>query len=74
MIIQIDGVGKTNKGAHLMLIATLNEIKKQYPDAKVYVNSSSKELYALRDNVALEYSFFYPFFFREYLTNYLYTR
>ena len=67
MIIQIDGVGKTNKGAHLMLIATLNEIKKQYPDAKVYVNSSSKELYALRDNVALEYSFFYPFFFQRVL-------
>ena len=39
MIIQIDGVYNSNKGAQLMMIATLNAIEKYHPDATIKFNS-----------------------------------
>lgn len=39
MNIQIDGVNNSNKGAQLMMIATLNAIEKYCPEAKVRFNS-----------------------------------
>lgn len=38
MIIQVDGAGSINKGAQLMLIAVMQEIKRKNPDAKLIVN------------------------------------
>ncbi|MDC2010551.1 polysaccharide pyruvyl transferase family protein [Bacteroides thetaiotaomicron] len=39
MNIQIDGVNNSNKGAQLMMIATLNAIEKYCPEAKIRFNS-----------------------------------
>lgn len=39
MVIQIDGAGTTNKGAALMLLATLHQISNKYPKALVVYNS-----------------------------------
>lgn len=38
MIIQVDGAGSVNKGAQLMLIAVMQEIKSRMPDALLVVN------------------------------------
>lgn len=42
--IQIDGGGKTNKGAQLMLFAVLQEIETKYPDAVVFLNNDNPDL------------------------------
>lgn len=42
MKIQIDGVNTQNKGAELMLVAILEELSNNFPNAVVYINPDSK--------------------------------
>lgn len=48
MVIQIDGAESINKGAQLMLVAVLQEIKGRYPDATVVEYSKSPNEKLLR--------------------------
>ena len=48
MVIQIDGAESINKGAQLMLVAVLQEIKERYPDATVVEYSKSPNEKLLR--------------------------
>ncbi len=42
MKIQIDGIGTVNKGAELMLYATLEQIERKYPEAIVICNTPTR--------------------------------
>lgn len=48
MVIQIDGAESINKGAQLMLVAVLQQIKERYPDATVVEYSKSPNEKLLR--------------------------
>lgn len=43
MVIQIDGGASTNKGAQLMLVAVMQEIKQRYPNAKLIINNNNAD-------------------------------
>lgn len=43
MVIQLDGGASTNKGAQLMMVAVLQEIKQRFPDAKLIVNNNNPD-------------------------------
>lgn len=51
MVVQIDGGSSTNKGAQLMMVAVIQELKRRFPDAILWVNNNRpneqliKELY-----------------------------
>ncbi len=57
MKIQIDGVGTKNKGAELMLYATLEQIEKNEPNSEVFINSYSVSLSEIHSGVILKKRF-----------------
>ena len=43
MIIQLDGGASTNKGAQLMMVAVIQEMKQRFPDAKLIINNNNPD-------------------------------
>lgn len=43
MVIQIDGGASTNKGAQLMMVAVIQEIKQRFPDTKLVINNNNPD-------------------------------
>lgn len=42
-VIQLDGGASTNKGAQLMMVAVIQELKQRFPDAKLIVNNNNPD-------------------------------
>lgn len=42
-VIQLDGGASTNKGAQLMMVAVIQELKHRFPDAKLIVNNNNPD-------------------------------
>ena len=56
MVIQIDGGASTNKGAQLMLVAVMQEIKQRYPDAKLVINNNNADEELIRSLFGSNYT------------------
>lgn len=48
MVIQIDGGASTNKGAQLMMLAVIQELKHRVPEAKLIVNNNNPDVSFIR--------------------------
>lgn len=49
MQIQIDGGSSNNKGAQLMMVAVLQEVKRHFPDAKLIINNNNPDGVLIRE-------------------------